>query len=99
MMRRGARSARIGGSMRRRDFLSRAAVCGSAVPFALAWRGARAQRAAARWSSLDGAVRPLLAQMTLDEKIGQMAQGELNQIKDESDVERYFLGSVLSGGD
>jgi beta-glucosidase len=48
---------------------------------------------------VDSAVRPLLARMTLDEKLGQMAQGELNQIKDEGDVERYFLGSVLSGGD
>ena len=36
--------------------------------------------------------------MTLDEKIGQMTQGELNAIKDESDIENYFLGSVLSGG-
>ena len=36
--------------------------------------------------------------MTLDEKIGQMTQGELNNIKDESDIENYFLGSVLSGG-
>ncbi|HZF32016.1 MAG TPA: glycoside hydrolase family 3 N-terminal domain-containing protein [Gammaproteobacteria bacterium] len=85
--------------MRRREFLARAAVCGSAVPLALSWRGATAQGAPARWSALDGAVRPLLARMTLDEKLGQMAQGELNQIKDEGDVERYFLGSVLSGGD
>ncbi|HEX5047993.1 MAG TPA: glycoside hydrolase family 3 N-terminal domain-containing protein [Gammaproteobacteria bacterium] len=86
--------------MRRREFLTRAAVCGGAVPLALAWRGASAQVVGpARWSAVDSAVRPLLAQMTLDEKIGQMAQGELNQIKDESDVERYFLGSVLSGGD
>ncbi len=37
--------------------------------------------------------------MTLAEKLGQMTQGELHQIKDESDIVRYALGSVLSGGD
>ena len=43
-------------------------------------------------------VEALLARMTLDEKIGQMTQGDIGSIKDPSDVERYFLGSVLSGG-
>jgi beta-glucosidase len=42
-------------------------------------------------------VDALLAQMTLDEKIGQMTQAERGSIKPE-DVSRYFLGSVLSGG-
>jgi beta-glucosidase len=42
-------------------------------------------------------VEALLAQMTLDEKIGQMTQAERGSIKPE-DVSRYFLGSVLSGG-
>jgi beta-glucosidase len=40
----------------------------------------------------------LLAQMTLDEKIGQMTQTDLQALKDKSDVQKYFLGSVLSGG-
>jgi beta-glucosidase len=40
----------------------------------------------------------LLAQMTLDEKIGQMTQTDLEALKDKSSVQRYFLGSVLSGG-
>ena len=37
--------------------------------------------------------------MTLDEKLGQMTQAELGKLEHEDDVERYFLGSVLSGGD
>jgi len=53
---------------------------------------------AASLQSHDAKARPLLAQMTLAEKIGQMTQGDLGSLKDE-DVEGYFLGSVLSGGD
>src|ERR1700758_2873043 len=41
----------------------------------------------------------LLAKMTLDEKIGQMTQVDLAALKDQSDVQKYFLGSVFSGGD
>lgn len=41
----------------------------------------------------------LLAKMTLDEKIGQMTQVDSNALKDKTDVQKYFLGSVLSGGD
>jgi beta-glucosidase len=40
----------------------------------------------------------LLAQMTLDEKIGQMVQVDSGALKAEGDVQKYFLGSVLSGG-
>ena len=40
----------------------------------------------------------LLAKMTLDEKIGQMVQVDMAALKDRGDVQRYFLGSVLSGG-
>lgn len=39
----------------------------------------------------------LLAQMTLDEKIGQMTQVEKNSL-DKGDIKKYFLGSVLNGG-
>src|SRR6202007_1589828 len=41
----------------------------------------------------------LLAQMTLDEKIGQMTQVDMNALKDKSDIQTYFIGSLLSGGD
>lgn len=40
----------------------------------------------------------LLAKMTLDEKIGQMVQVDMAALKDKNDVQKYFLGSVLSGG-
>jgi len=43
-------------------------------------------------------VQALLAQMTLDEKIGQMTQADSEALKDRADVQKYFLGSVLSGG-
>ncbi len=43
-------------------------------------------------------VSALLAAMTLDEKIGQMTQIEVNST-DPAGVTQYMLGSVLSGGD
>lgn len=49
-------------------------------------------------SSYDIRVRELLAIMTLEEKIGQMTQAEQNALVDVSDIEKYFLGSLLSGG-
>lgn len=49
-------------------------------------------------SSYDAQVKQLLSQMTLEEKIGQMTQPEQDQLKDFADIEKYFLGSVLSGG-
>ncbi len=41
----------------------------------------------------------MLARMTLDEKIGQMVQADMNAIKDKADIQKYCLGSMLSGGD
>ena len=49
-------------------------------------------------SSFDPQVKPLLARMTLDEKIGQMTQPDQQYIKDLSDIEKLSLGSILSGG-
>ena len=49
-------------------------------------------------SSFDGQVKPLVARMTLDEKIGQMTQPDQSFIHDLSDIETLFLGSILSGG-
>jgi beta-glucosidase len=83
--------------MRRRDLLTAAAL-GSATPLLLKLAGAQAA-ARVRFSSFDDRVRPLLAQMTLDEKLGQMTQAELGKLEHEDDIERHFLGSVLSGGD
>ena len=49
-------------------------------------------------SSFDAQVKPLLARMTLAEKIGQMTQPDQEFIKDPADIGRYFIGSILSGG-
>lgn len=49
-------------------------------------------------SSHDGKVRQLLATMTLEEKIGQMTQAEQSSLAAITDIEKYFLGSLLSGG-
>jgi len=46
----------------------------------------------------DAKLRSLLSQMTLEEKIGQMLQVNQKNLIDSSEVEKYFLGSVLSGG-
>src|SRR5450756_1667004 len=54
--------------------------------------------AAPPFSGHDAQVDALLAQMTLDEKIGQMVQVDCSALKDKADVQKYFLGSVLSGG-
>ena len=40
----------------------------------------------------------LMAQMTLDEKIGQMVQVDMAALHDKADIQKYFLGSMLSGG-
>lgn len=50
------------------------------------------------FSSYDSQVNELLAKMTLDEKIGQMIQADSGGLKKASDIETYFLGSILSGG-
>ena len=46
----------------------------------------------------DAAARALLARMTVEEKVGQMVQANSASLKDPSDVEKLFLGSILSGG-
>ena len=50
-------------------------------------------------SSFDPQVTALLAKMTLDEKIGQMTQPDQKFLKSAADIEKYPLGSMLSGGD
>ena len=65
---------------------------------ALAWFGGAATKPKPL-SSYDAQIKPLLEKMTLDEKIGQMTQPEQSALKDPADVENYFVGSLLSGGD
>ncbi|HWD18754.1 MAG TPA: glycoside hydrolase family 3 N-terminal domain-containing protein [Verrucomicrobiae bacterium] len=68
---------------------------GLAVAACLAPLSNRAQSA----ESPDARADALLKQMTLEEKIGQMVQADCTALKDKTDVQKYFLGSVLSGGD
>jgi beta-glucosidase len=49
-------------------------------------------------ASYDARAKELLSKMTLDEKIGQMIQAENTSLKDPNDIQKYFLGSILSGG-
>lgn len=46
----------------------------------------------------DQRVESLISQMTLDEKIGQMTQVDVNALKEKADIQKYFLGSILNGG-
>ena len=52
-----------------------------------------------KFSSFDRQVNALLGKMTLDEKTGQMTQPDQLFLKSDEDIARYYLGSVLSGGD
>ena len=47
---------------------------------------------------VDTRVRDLLSRMTLDEKIGQMAQADSGAVANPADVQKYALGAMLSGG-
>ncbi|WP_072715726.1 glycoside hydrolase family 3 protein [Rhodothermus profundi] len=49
-------------------------------------------------SRYDEQARALLEQMTLEEKIGQMIQAEQAFLQDPYDIQTYYLGSILSGG-
>ncbi|HMP81827.1 MAG TPA: glycoside hydrolase family 3 N-terminal domain-containing protein [Verrucomicrobiota bacterium] len=72
------------------------ALCGTILLLTLA---TTPLHGAIHFSRHEKAVDALLARMTLDEKIGQMVQADCAALKDKSHVAKYFLGSVLSGGD
>ena len=46
----------------------------------------------------DKTIQDLISKMTLAEKIGQMTQVDYAAFEDFSDIEKYFIGSVLWGG-
>jgi beta-glucosidase len=81
----------------RRAFLD---TCGSALAgSAFLTRSAQAAVGTGIFSRYDAQARALLAQMTVDEKIGQMTQPDKMYIQNPDDVATYGFGSVLSGGD
>ncbi len=43
-------------------------------------------------------VEQLLKKMTLEEKVGQMTQVDHRYLEKKSDIKKYFIGSLLSGG-
>jgi beta-glucosidase len=75
-----------------------AVLCVTAVGAYFAMQAGSAAPAGKPLSSFDPQAKALLAKMTLEEKIGQMTQPDQESIKDLSDIEHYFLGSILSGG-
>ena len=91
----------------RRQFIESSALAAGATMFApgiiealgIGTRTAMGYPAGPRpLSSYDGQVRELLSRMTLAEKVGQMTQAEQDALKDVNDIQKYFLGSLLSGG-
>ena len=48
--------------------------------------------------STNNDVSGLISSMTLEEKIGQMTQVDYRYLQDVTDTNKYFLGSILSGG-
>lgn len=81
----------------RREFIGTSAltVAGSLVSSTGVPTGVHKSRG---FKAFDAKAKALLSQMTLEEKVGQMVQPDQRSLKDISDVEKYFLGSVLSGG-
>ncbi len=51
-----------------------------------------------REAKIESQVDSLLSIMTLDEKIGQMTQVDFLAFKDFNDIKKYFIGSILWGG-
>ncbi|HXB59175.1 MAG TPA: glycoside hydrolase family 3 N-terminal domain-containing protein [Candidatus Acidoferrales bacterium] len=72
-------------------------LCASAVVFSAA-TVSNATATALDDPKIEKQVDALLAQMTLDEKIGQMVQADSAALINKNDIANYFLGSVLSGG-
>ncbi|HZU26655.1 MAG TPA: glycoside hydrolase family 3 N-terminal domain-containing protein [Bryobacteraceae bacterium] len=81
----------------RRDFLGACAAAALGSSLLRTAQGATA--GSPRFSTFDSNARQLLAQMRLEEKVGQMMQPDESYIKNLDDVVKYNLGSVLSGGD
>jgi beta-glucosidase len=79
-----------------KSFIFASAICALLLGFQFL----SASSAPKKLSSFDPQAKELLVKMTLEEKIGQMTQPDQQYIlKNPEDVQKYFIGSVLSGGD
>ena len=84
-------------STSRRQFLA-GSIAALGAPLLV--RSALAQTATtAKLASFDGQVQRFLRRLTLAEKVGQMTQADQMYLHDLDDLEKYHLGSLLSGGD
>ena len=81
-----------------RGLVEAAAIAAVAVTTTVASAPPEAAGPAKRYSAYDAQVKPLVARMTLEEKVGQMMQPDREHLKDEADIETLLLGSLLSGG-
>lgn len=70
---------------------------GPASPVANPESWPRLQSPIAKNPELEARIRELLARMSVEEKVGQVVQGDLGSLTPD-DVRKYKLGSVLAGG-
>ncbi len=85
--------------MQRRDFLMTTSAALAAMGVRMHASALQAfRRPASPFARFDAQARALLKGMTLEEKVGQMIQAEFSALKDPADVQKYFLGSLLAGG-
>src|SRR3954447_5679354 len=89
--------------MRASRFLLAAAVFAASIT-GLSWTArarvrASTQPAQKALADYDPQVNELLGKLTLEEKIGQMTQPDQQFLKSIDDIDKYHLGSLLSGGD
>ncbi len=74
-------------------------ICAAWIAVLLIPRGIVVPAATKPLRACHSQARELLSKMTLDEKIGQMTQPDQQFLKDISDIQKYFVGSLLSAGD
>jgi beta-glucosidase len=86
----------------RRQFLSQSlGVVGTSLvaPRVAAAAASSTPSARRKLSSFDPRIKRLLSELTLEQKIGQMAQADQSFLQNPDDIQRFHLGSVLQGGD
>jgi beta-glucosidase len=86
-------------SKTRRDFIAQSLAALTLAGASIKEATAIVPEAQKKLTSFDKRVAPLLAQMSLEEKVGQMSQPDQSFLKSIDDIETYHFGSLLSGGD
>jgi beta-glucosidase len=86
-------------SKTRRDFLAQSLAAFAVAGVSLEDASAAAPEAQRKLADFDKQVKPVLAKMSLEEKVGQMSQPDQMFLKSLDDIEKYHFGSLLSGGD